>query len=148
MRRNVPERERMTIDSVSTRSPTTRTPRSRAPLVTPVAATKTSSPSTRSSAVRTWSRSNPPSSRRCRSSSDRGHSLPCIAPPRHLIAAAEMTPSGVPPIPMSRSTPVPGWAAAIAGATSPSRMRFAHELPPRATRRSGRRGARARGRQL
>ena len=44
IRRNVPERERITIDSVSTRSPTTRTPRSRAPLVTPVAATKTSSP--------------------------------------------------------------------------------------------------------
>ena len=59
MRRNVPERERMTIDSVSTRSPTTRTPRSSAPLVTPVAATKTSSPWTRSSAVRTRSRSKP-----------------------------------------------------------------------------------------
>jgi hypothetical protein len=27
--------------------------------------------------------------------------LPCIAPPRHLIAAAEMTPSGVPPMPIS-----------------------------------------------
>ena len=36
----------------------------------------------------------------------------------------EITPSGVPPMPMSRSTPVPGWAAAIDGATSPSRMRF------------------------
>ena len=44
MRRTVPDRERITIDSVSTRSPTTRTPRSSAPLVTPVAATNTSSP--------------------------------------------------------------------------------------------------------
>ena len=33
-----------------------------------------------------------------RSSSLRGHSWPWSAPPRHLIAAAEMTPSGVPPI--------------------------------------------------
>ena len=43
-----------------------------------------------------------------RSSSSRGQSRPCSAPPRHLIAAAEITPSGVPPIPISTSTPVPG----------------------------------------
>ena len=43
---------------------------------------------------------------------------------RTSIAAAEMTPSGVPPIPISRSTPVCGCAAAIAGATSPSRIRL------------------------
>ena len=42
----------------------------------------------------------------------------------HLMAAAEMTPSGVPPIPISRSTPVNGCEAAIDGATSPSRIRF------------------------
>ena len=66
----------------------------------------------------------PASTSAARSSSSRGQSFPCIAPPRHLIAAAEMTPSGVPPMPISRSTPVPGCAAAIAGATSPSRMRF------------------------
>ena len=35
-----------------------------------------------------------------------------------------MTPSGVPPIPISMSTPRNGWAAAIDGATSPSRIRF------------------------
>ena len=40
------------------------------------------------------------------------------------MAAAEMTPSGVPPIPISMSTPVEGWQAAIEGATSPSRIRF------------------------
>ena len=34
----------MTIDSVSTPAPLTRTPRRKIPLVTPVAATKTSSP--------------------------------------------------------------------------------------------------------
>jgi hypothetical protein len=34
MRRNVPDRERMTMESVSTRSPTTRTPRRSAPFVT------------------------------------------------------------------------------------------------------------------
>ena len=74
--------------------------------MTPVAATKTSSPETRSS---------------CRQHAVdvvagveqllpllvvRGQSLPWIAPPMHLIAAAEITPSGVPPIPISMSTPV------------------------------------------
>ena len=39
-----------------------------------------------------------------RSSSSRGHSRPTSSPPMHLIAAAEMTPSGVPPMPHSRST--------------------------------------------
>ena len=57
MRRTVPERERITIDSVSAPPELTRTPRRSAPLVTPVAATKTSSPETRSSVVSTRSRS-------------------------------------------------------------------------------------------
>src|SRR3712207_8370160 len=38
------------------------------------------------------------STARRRSSSLRGHSWPWIAPPRHLSAAAAMTPSGVPPM--------------------------------------------------
>ena len=37
-------------------------------------------------------------------SSLRGHSLPMIRPPMHLIAEADSTPSGVPPMPHSRST--------------------------------------------
>ena len=123
-RRTVPDRERITIDSVSAPAPVIRTPRRSAPPVTPVAATNTSSPVTRSTSVSTASRSNPASTRRRRSSSFRGHSFPCSAPPTHLIAAAEITPSGVPPIPIRMSTPVKGCAAAIAGATSPSRIRF------------------------
>lgn len=66
-----------------------------------------------------------------------------LAPPRHLSAAAAMTPSGVPPTPIITSTPEPGttqqhvnggtheckggvapsFAVAIAAATSPSEMR-------------------------
>ena len=42
-------------------------------------------------------------------------------PPRHLIAAADSTPSGVPPMPHSRSTPVPSETANSAAETSPSR---------------------------
>ncbi len=41
------------------------------------------------------------------------------------MAAAAITPSGVPPMPIRRSTSAtPPWAAAIAGATSPSRIRL------------------------
>ena len=40
----------------------------------------------------------------------------------HLSAQAAMIPSGVPPMPRSRSTPVPSRAAAMAPATSPSVM--------------------------
>ena len=40
----------------------------------------------------------------------------------HFIAQAAMIPSGVPPMPSSRSTPLPGRAAEIAPATSPSTM--------------------------
>ena len=58
-----------------------------------------------------------------RSSSSRGHRRPSISPPTHLIAAAEITPSGVPPIPQSRSTPVPRLTASSAPATSPSVMK-------------------------
>ena len=46
-----------------------------------------------------------------------------MAPPMHLRAAAESTPSGVPPMPMSTSTPDSGQEVAIAPATSPSLMR-------------------------
>ena len=51
-----------------------------------------------------------------------GQSLPWMVPPRHLTAQAAMMPSGVPPIPSSRSTPVPSLAAITAPATSPSEM--------------------------
>ncbi len=56
-RLTVPERERMTIDSVTAPSRVYCTPCSSAPVVTPVAATKTSWPETRSSVVRTRERS-------------------------------------------------------------------------------------------
>ena len=49
-----------------------------------------------------------------RSSSSAGHSRPWISPPMHFRAAAEMTPSGVPPTPISTSTPLPADPAAIA----------------------------------
>src|SRR5262245_26566451 len=45
-----------------------------------------------------------------------------------------MTPSGVPPTPISRSTPLPPRAAAIAGATSPSRIRFTFAPASRSSR--------------
>ncbi len=50
---------------------------------------------------------------------------PWIAPPRTLrhFSAHAITPSGVPPIPRSMSTPGPGAAATIAPATSPSVIR-------------------------
>ena len=92
-------------------------------MVTPVAATKTSSPETRSSVVSTRSGSIPASTSCRRSSSFRGQSLPWTPPPTHFSAAAAITPSGVPPTPIKRSTPVSGCAAAIAGATSPSGTR-------------------------
>ena len=52
----------------------------------------------------------------------------------HLIAAADSTPSGVPPTPQSRSTPVSGRTAISEPATSPSvisRMRRAVRADPR-----------------
>src|SRR3954465_2310361 len=122
MRLTVPERERMTMESVTAPSREIRTPSRRAPSVTPVAATKTSSPATKSSVCSTRSRSYPASTSAERSSSFRGQSFPCTPPPRHLTAAAAMTPSGVPPMPIIRSTEEPCRAAAIAGATSPSVM--------------------------
>ena len=71
----------------------------------------------------TWSRSSPASTALARSSSVCGHSLPWISPPMHFSAAAAITPSGVPPMPTSMSTPVFGRAAEIAPATSPSEMK-------------------------
>ena len=55
--------------------------------------------------------SKPASRSSCRSSWFRGQSFPRTPPPTHLSAAAAITPSGVPPIPISRSTPVVGLAA-------------------------------------
>ena len=45
-----------------------------------------------------------------------------MTPPIALMAQAVMIPSGVPPVPTSRSTPVSGRAATMAPATSPSLM--------------------------
>ena len=45
-----------------------------------------------------------------------------MTPPRHFIAQAVMMPSGVPPMPSIRSTPVPERADMMAPATSPSLM--------------------------
>ena len=72
--------------------------------------------------TRTRSRSWPASSAFCRSSSSLGHSRPWMTPPRVLMAQAAMMPSGVPPMPTSRSMPVPSRAAMMAPATSPSVM--------------------------
>ena len=47
-----------------------------------------------------------------------------MMPPVALIAHAVTMPSGVPPMPIIMSTPVSGRAAAMAPATSPSRMNF------------------------
>ena len=57
-----------------------------------------------------------------RSSSFRGHSRPNSCPPMHLIEAAEITPSGVPPIPHSRSTGDSSCTASRAAETSPCSM--------------------------
>lgn len=54
--------------------------------------------------------------------------------PRVFTAQAVTLPSGVPPVPIMASTPVPGTQAAMAAATSPSRMNFVHapaeRVPP------------------
>src|SRR6266481_7890613 len=52
-----------------------------------------------------------------RSSSSFGASWPWIAPPMQRIAAAVMMPSGVPPIPASRSVPLLGRHAEIGRAS-------------------------------
>src|SRR5207248_1989744 len=92
--------------------------------VIPVAAKNTSSEDTRSSVVSTRSRSCPASSAFWRSSSSRGASWPWMTPPRHFSAHSAMMASGVPPMPSSRSMPVPSRAAMIAPATSPSVIRW------------------------
>ena len=105
MRRTVPERERITTDSVSTWSPTTRTPRISAPLVTPVAAEDVLALDEvvgRQHAVDVEAVLDEPP----RSLVVRGQSLPCIAPPRHLMAAAEIA-SGVPDSPSAGRRPCP-----------------------------------------
>ena len=59
---------------------------------------------------------------RCARSSLRGHSRPWISPPRHLSAAAAITPSGVPADAEEMSAPDSCHAVEIAPATSPSVM--------------------------
>ena len=49
--------------------------------------------------------SSPAASMAARSVSSCGHKRPWISPPMHFSAAAEMTPSGVPPTPINTSTP-------------------------------------------
>ena len=112
----------MTRESEIAPSEVNLTPLSSSPSVIPVAAKKTSSDRTRSSVCRTRSRSYPASTAACRSLPFLGHSFPCISPPRHLSAAAEITPSGVPPTPKRTSAPSL-VAVAIAPATSPSGIR-------------------------
>ena len=51
---------------------------------------------------------------------DSGQSWPCTSPPRHRSAAAEMTPSMAPPIPIARWSLVPRIAALIEAVMSPS----------------------------
>jgi hypothetical protein len=87
----------------------------------PVATKKTLSLRTRSSVLSTASRSSPAAAALRNSLFFCGHSLAWIVPPRHFTAQAVMIPSGVPPMPSSRSTPVPAEQAITAPATSPSR---------------------------
>ncbi len=68
----------------------------------------------------TRSRSYPAAIAAARSSSLRGQSRPWISPPMHFMAAAAMTPSGVPPMPKRMSAPVSGSAVDTAPITSPS----------------------------
>ena len=89
----------------------------------PVAAKKQLLPDTKSSRSKILSKSYPCSSAAFLSFSLRGHKRPCSAPPMHFRAAAEITPSGVPPIPKSTSAPDSGHAVEIAPATSPSEIR-------------------------
>mmetsp|Transcript_13816 Transcript_13816/g.35488 ORF Transcript_13816/g.35488 Transcript_13816/m.35488 type:complete len:209 (+) Transcript_13816:401-1027(+) len=121
--RTVPDSARITMELVVAPPPMYRTPFSRLPSVTPVAAKKTWSPLQRSSTKRMASRSYPCATALARSSSSRGHSLPWMVPPMHFIAAAEMTPSGVPPMPSRMSTDESGRQTSMEAATSPSLMR-------------------------
>src|SRR5580765_3023079 len=65
-----------------------------------------------------------------RSSSLRGHNRPWISPPMHFIAAAAITPSGVPPTPKRMSAPVSGHAVDTAPITSPSGISHARACGP------------------
>ena len=77
--------------------------------------------------------------RRSRSSSSRGHSRPEIRPPRH-DRGGRSTPSGVPPMPHSRSTPRARRGGDQRAATSPSVIRRMR-APASRMRASSRRGA-------
>ncbi|MPM62535.1 hypothetical protein SDC9_109408 [bioreactor metagenome] len=80
-----------------------------------------SSPFARSSIVRTLSQLSPAISLHLLlSSSLSGTSIPWNSPPRHFMAAAEITPSGAPPFPIIMSTPESSKHVAMAAATSPS----------------------------
>src|SRR5215471_15671592 len=118
----VPERARITSECDVAPPARYLTPASSSPSVMPVAAKNASSEATRSSVVSTRDRSCPAAMAFSRSASSRGARRPWIVPPRHLIAHAAIMPSGVPPVPSSKSTPVPSRAAMIAPATSPSVM--------------------------
>src|SRR5918992_1301235 len=59
---------------------------------------------------------------RSRSSSLRKRKRAWISPPRQRSAAAVITPSGAPPMPMTACTPVPDTAALIAAERSPSEV--------------------------
>ncbi len=118
--RTVPLRERITRLWVRMPLESMRTPRSNAPSVRPVAAKKQLSLSIRSSWPSTRSRSKPASSIAVRSSSLCGANRAWISPPIAFIAAAEMTPSGVPPMPNSTSAPASGQHVATDPYTSPS----------------------------
>mmetsp|Transcript_8842 Transcript_8842/g.25235 ORF Transcript_8842/g.25235 Transcript_8842/m.25235 type:complete len:264 (-) Transcript_8842:659-1450(-) len=86
----------------------------------PVAANATSLPLFTMSSISRTPRSS------CRSSASflwswlLGHSLPCMYPPMHAKAQAEMTPSWLPPTPIIRSMLLSGLAASRDTATSPS----------------------------
>ena len=107
-----------------------------------MATKKQLSPVTRSSVCSTRSRSCPAASAFARSSSSRGQSFACIAPPMHLSAQAAVMPSGVPPMPISTSTSDSPRAAAMAPAMSPSEM----NRMPAPTRRISRTSPSCRGR--
>src|SRR4249919_480114 len=84
-------------------------------------ATTTWWPSTRSSIPKMRSMSSIPcSAASAISVRESGQSWPCTSPPRHRSAAAEMTPSMAPPIPMARWSLVPRIAAVIEAVMSPS----------------------------
>ena len=68
---------------------------------------------------------------RSRSSSLRNRNRAWISPPRQRSAAAVITPSGAPPMPITAWTPVPWTAHEIAAETSPSEISLIRAPVPR-----------------